>query len=104
MARYPDARRGASGLLCTIKVFEISSSPTRGVEMMRRATGILCGVLAISSALGAQEPPPAGRAAGPPAAGRASAPPPSPQSIERAAQILADARKAMGVDKLPSLQ
>jgi hypothetical protein len=45
----------------------------------------------------------AAREGGPPP-GRAAAPPPSPQAIERAGQILADARKAMGGEKLTSVQ
>jgi hypothetical protein len=48
--------------------------------------------LALTGSLPAQQP------------GRAAAPPPSPQAIERATQILADARTAMGGDKLTSLQ
>jgi hypothetical protein len=54
-----------------------------------------------------EEPAPAVRGqggAGAPPAGRASTPPPSPQAIERAAQILADARKAMGGEKLSAIQ
>jgi hypothetical protein len=35
---------------------------------------------------------------------RGAAPPPSPQAVERAAQVVADARKAMGGDKLAALQ
>ena len=35
---------------------------------------------------------------------RGATPPPSPQAIERARQIVADARKAMGGDKLDTLQ
>jgi hypothetical protein len=42
--------------------------------------------------------PPPGRAGGPPAPPQA--PPPSPAAIERAGQILAEAHKAMGGDKL----
>jgi len=36
--------------------------------------------------------------------GRGTPPPPSPQAVERAGQILADARQAMGGDKLTNLQ
>ena len=72
--------------------------------MMRRATAVLCGVLAIGGALAAQQPPPAGPSSAPAPPGRAAAAPPSAQAIERAAQILADARKTMGGDKLTSLQ
>jgi hypothetical protein len=70
--------------------------------MMRCATGVLCGVLAISTALGAQQPSPSGPVSV--AGARGGAPPASPQAIQRAAQILADARKAMGGDKLTALQ
>ena len=42
-------------------------------------------------------PPPGGRAQGP------QQPPPSPAAIERANQVLADARKAMGGDKLAAI-
>ena len=47
-------------------------------------------------------PPVSGRAGGPPAA--APAPPPSPAAIERAATILAEARKAIGGSALEGLR
>jgi hypothetical protein len=65
---------------------------------MSRALALICAaVLIASSGLDAQQP-------GPPSGGRAAAPPPSPQALERAAQILADARKAIGGDALAKLQ
>jgi hypothetical protein len=49
-------------------------------------------ICALAAAVAAQQP------------GRASTPPPSPQAVERATQILADARTAMGGSKLTELQ
>jgi len=60
--------------------------------MTRQAASVAMAVLALTGGLAAQQP------------GRAAAPPLSPQAIERATQILADARRAMGGDKLASLQ
>src|SRR4051812_27219817 len=64
----------------------------RTFGMTRQAASVAMAVLAITGSLGAQQP------------GRGAPPPASPQAIERAAQILADARKAMGGDKLSGLQ
>jgi hypothetical protein len=58
--------------------------------------------MVMTGALLGQQPPAPPPAAG--GAGRGAAPPPSPQAIERAAQILADARQAMGGDKLAGIQ
>ena len=66
------------------------------MRMIQAARWALCGVMGVGWVVAAQQ-------AAPPA-GRASTPPPSPQAIERAAQILADARKAMGGEKLSSIQ
>ena len=67
---------------------------------------LVCGSLVLSTtAVGTQGPPPApappGRGAPPPAAAPA---PPSPESVERAAQILSATRQAMGGDTLTSLR
>src|SRR5688572_14371125 len=81
---------------------------------MQRVSSLkLCAAVLVAGCLSlgvmsAQEPPPqappgAPAAAGPPpgrAQGPPQAPPPSPAAIERAGQILAEARKAMGGDKL----
>ena len=80
--------------------------------MRRRVTWMLGLVMAVASGVAAQQPAARPAEAGPPAAGRAGAPAlrspgeggPSPQAIERAGQILADARKAMGGEKLASIQ
>lgn len=64
----------------------------RAIGMTRQAASVAMAVLAITGSLAAQQ------------SGRATTPPPAPQALERAAQVLADARKAMGGDKLASLQ
>ena len=77
-------------------------------SLMVPALVLLAGYLSLSVAL-AQAPapqnpagPPPGAATQPPgrAQGPAAPPPPSPAAIERAGQILTEARKAMGGDKL----
>ena len=70
-------------------------------------TGSLSLSVALAQAPAPQNPagPPPGAATPPPgrAQGPAPAPPPSPAAIERAGQILAEARKAMGGDKLAAV-
>ena len=75
--------------------------------MTRRLIPILCAVLALAAAAAAQQPAapaPRGAGEGGPPPGRGGTPPPSPQAIERAAQILCEARTAMGGDKLTGIQ
>jgi hypothetical protein len=69
-----------------------------GVLMQPRSTWVMGAILVMATSVAAQQP-----AATPPP-GRGAAPPPSPQAIERAGQILADARKAMGGEKLTAIQ
>jgi hypothetical protein len=56
--------------------------------------------LLVASVFGQDAPP--GPPAPPPGRGQV-APPPSPAAVERAAQVLAETRKAMGADKLASI-
>jgi len=70
---------------------------TTGARRPRRRTAltaalVAAGALALTRSLPAQQQ------------GRDATPPPSPQAVERAGQILADARQAMGGDKLTGLQ
>src|SRR4051812_10370921 len=63
--------------------------------LKQRTTWAVCGLFAVATAVAMAQQPPGGRAA---------APAPSPQAVERATQILRDARTAMGADKLAAVQ
>src|SRR5687767_6718225 len=128
---FPDSRhrsRGTKEHPCRFRVLFREPTKPRGssrigaicmqcpLSFQSCAVVLLAGALSLSIASAQQAPPPqdaaapAGPAPAGPPPGRAQGPPPAPQAppltpaaIERAEQILAEAHKAMGGDKLKGI-